>query len=128
MRRPSGVRNPDQREATSLEKRTPSPYYAYGLDAHIRHRLRAIILKHWKRKRTIAKRLIKRGIRHKTAWGNVYKGRRSWWKLSHTPAVDRALPNAYFADQGLVFLTKKWEEYRARTIALAPRQLCLPLG
>jgi group II intron reverse transcriptase/maturase len=98
------------------------------LDAHIRRRLRAIILKQWKRKRTIAKRLIKRGIRWKTAWGNVYRGRRSWWKLSHTPAVDRALPNAYFADQGLVFLTKKWEEYQARTIAFAPRQLSLPLG
>jgi RNA-directed DNA polymerase len=91
------------------------------LDAHIRRRLRAIILRHWKRKRTIAKRLIKRGVRPKTAWRNVYKDKRSWWKLSHAPAVDRALPNAYFADQGLVFLTKKWEEYRARTIALAPR-------
>jgi hypothetical protein len=100
-----------------------------GLDAHIRRRLRAIILKHWKRKRTIAKRLIKRGIRPRTAWSNVYKDKRSWWKLSHTPAVDRALPNAYFAEMGLVFLTKKWEEYRARTIAFAPdRQLCLPLG
>jgi hypothetical protein len=33
MRRPSGVRNPDQREATSLEKRTPPPYYAYALFA-----------------------------------------------------------------------------------------------
>ena len=99
-----------------------------GLDAHIRRRLRAIILRHWKRKRTIAKRLIKRGVRPKTAWRNVYKGNRSWWTLSHTPAVDRALPNAYFADQGLVFLTKKWEEYQARTIAIAPEQLCLPLG
>ena len=31
------------------------------LDAHLRRRLRAIILRHWKRKRTIAKRLIKLG-------------------------------------------------------------------
>lgn len=99
-----------------------------ALDAHIRRRLRAIILKHWKRKRTIAKRLIKRGIRSRTAWSNVYNGKRSWWKLSHTPAVDRALPNAYFADMGLVFLTTKWEEYEARSIANAPEQLCLSLG
>jgi RNA-directed DNA polymerase len=31
------------------------------LDAHIRRRLRAILLRHWKRKRTIARRLIKLG-------------------------------------------------------------------
>ena len=42
--------------------------------------------------------------------------------------MEEVADNAYFADQGLVFLTKKWEEYRARPIALAPRQLCLPLG
>jgi len=99
-----------------------------ALDAHVRRRLRAIILKHWKRKRTVAKNLIKRGVKPRTAWSNVYKGKRSWWKLSHTPAVDRALPNAYFAEQGLVFLTRKWEEYRARTIALALEQLCLTPG
>jgi len=99
-----------------------------ALDAHIRRRLRAIVLKHWKRKRTIAKRLINRGIRSRTAWRNVYNGKRSWWKLSHTPVVDHALPNAYFAEKGLVFLTMKWEEYQARTIANAPEQLCLLPG
>jgi len=99
-----------------------------GLDAHLRRRLRGIILKHWKRKRTIAKHLIKRGVRRRTAWSNVYNGKRSLWKLSHTPAVNIALPNAYFAEQGLVFLTKKWEEYQARTIANAPEQQSLPLG
>jgi len=108
---------------------TQKELYTLGaLDAHLRRRLRAIILKHWKRKRIIAKRLINRGIKPSTAWRNVYKGKRSWWKLSHTPAVDHALPNAYFAEQGLVFLTDKWEEHRARTIANAPEQLCLALG
>lgn len=98
------------------------------LDAHIRRRLRAIVLKHWKRKRTIVKQLIKRKVTPKTAWGSIYKDKRSWWKLSHTPGVERALPNAYFAQQGLVFLTKKWEEYRAHTNAVVPEQLCLLLG
>ena len=32
------------------------------IDAHIRRRLRAIILRHWKRKRTIAKRLVALGV------------------------------------------------------------------
>jgi group II intron reverse transcriptase/maturase len=93
-----------------------------ALDAHLRRRLRMIILRHWKRRRFIAKHLIKRGVRSKTAWSTVYRDKRSWWKLSHTNAVERALPNTFFADLGLVFLTKKWEEYQARTIAFAPEQ------
>ena len=32
------------------------------IDAHIRRRLRAIILRHWKRRRTIAKRLVALGV------------------------------------------------------------------
>ena len=55
------------------------------IDAHIRRRLRAIILRHWKRRRTIAKRLVKLGVNRRAAWRQVYRGRRSWWALSHTP-------------------------------------------
>ena len=46
-----------------------------GLDAHIRRRLRAIQLKHWKRKRTVAQRLVRLGVRRHTAWRRVYQGR-----------------------------------------------------
>ena len=70
-------------------------------DARLRRRLRASQLKQWKRKRTIAKRLIKLGINSKTAWRTVYDGRKSIWALSHTWAVDRALNNAHFATLGL---------------------------
>lgn len=98
------------------------------IDAHIRRRLRAIILKQWKRKRTIAKQLIKRGASKRAAWNTVYNGKRSLWKLSYMATVNRTLNNAYFADRGLVFLTKKWEEYQARTVAIALEQLCLSLG
>jgi RNA-directed DNA polymerase len=74
------------------------------LDAHIRRRLRAIILRHWKCKRTIARRLIKLGVKPKSAWRQIYAGRKSWWALSHTHAVDNGLRNAYFAERGLLFL------------------------
>ena len=74
------------------------------IDAHIRRRLRAIILRHWKRKRTIVRRLIKLGVRWESAWRQIYEGRKSWWALSHTPVVDYGLRNAYFAKRGLVFL------------------------
>ena len=75
-----------------------------SLDAHIRRRLRAIVLKQWKRHRTRARRLIQLGVRPKTAWGTIYKRRRGLWALSHTPAVDRGLRNAFFAERGLIFL------------------------
>ena len=91
-----------------------------GLDAHIRRRLRVIQLKHWKRKRTIAKHLIQLGIKASTAWKQVYKGRKSLWKLSHTPAVDRALRNAFFAARGLVSLGDRWHYLHPKPHAQMP--------
>ena len=96
------------------------------LDAHIRRRLRAIQLKHWKSKRTIARRLIQLGIRRVTAWQRVYEGRKSLWKLSHTPPVERALRNAYFAERGLTSLAERWREIAQRIGA--PKQMQLSLG
>jgi len=92
------------------------------LDAHIRRRLRAIQLCHWKRKRTMAKRLIKLGVRPKTAWRNIYAGNKSWWALSHCSAVDRGLRNAYFAERNLFSLAQALKPL-ARNIDPAPQQL-----
>jgi RNA-directed DNA polymerase len=77
-----------------------------NIDAHIRRRLRAILLRHWKRQRTIARRLIALGILPHTAWRTVYAGKKSTWALSHSPAVDHGLRNAYFAKRGLVSTAK----------------------
>jgi len=94
-------------------------------DAHIRRRLRAFILKHWKRKRTIARRLIRLGVKPRTAWRRVYSGRKSLWALSHDPAVDRGLRNAYFAERGLISLKGRFEDIWAAVPA--PAQLSLSL-
>ncbi|MBI4454939.1 MAG: group II intron reverse transcriptase/maturase, partial [Acidobacteria bacterium] len=102
-----------------------------GLDAHIRRRLRALLLKQWKRKRTRAKRLIQLGVRPKTAWQTVYKGHRRLWALSHTPVVDWGLRNAFFAARGLIFLAD-WFAVRNGWSVFAPAssamQLSLRLG
>ena len=96
------------------------------LDAHIRRRLRALQLKHWKRRSTIARKLVQLGVSRKTAWRRVYAGRKSTWALSHDNAIDRGLRNAYFAERGLVSLA---ERYRARLEQpVAPAQLTLALG
>jgi group II intron reverse transcriptase/maturase len=98
----------------------------HGLDAHIRRRLRALQLAQWKTKRTRARRLIQLGVKPKTAWRNVYEGRKSLWALSHAPAVDRGLRNAYFAERGLVSLEQRWRF--AHENIVAPVQLELALG
>ena len=96
-------------------------------DAHIRRRLRAIRLKHWKRRLTMFRETLRLGVRPRTAARSIFDGRRSWWWLSHSPAVDRGLSVAYFAKLGLVSLANRWLEHAAR--AVVPRgQLRLALG
>jgi len=97
-----------------------------GLDAHIRRRLRAIQLAHWKTKRTIARKLIRLGVKSRTAWRGVYDGRKSLWALSHQSAIDRGLRNAYFAERGLVSPAERWGLLALRIVA--PVQLRLLPG
>ncbi len=87
-------------------------------DGHLRRRLRAIVLKHWKRKRTIARRLISRGVSPRSAWKRVYEGLKSFWALSKEAVVHRALPNAYFADLGLISIEGRFKDIWKNTPAL----------
>ena len=93
------------------------------VDAHIRRRLRAIQLKHWKTKRTIAIRLIQLGVKAKTAWQEVYSGRKSKWALSHCHVVDRGLRNAYFAERGLMSVQDRWKLKHPDIVAPGPESL-----
>jgi hypothetical protein len=106
---------------TASEERT-----LMNLDAHIRRRLRAILLKQWKRKRTILRKLKQLGASHRAAWSCVYKRRKSLWNLSVRPVVNRTIRNRYFFERGLVPVARRW-----RILQLpneAPRQLELQLG
>lgn len=95
-------------------------------DAHIRRRLRAIQLRHWKRRRTMARKLIQLGVHRRTAWRRIYGGRKSLWALSCDPATHRGLRNAYFAERGLVAVADLWRLKRQAIVA--PAQLTLELG
>jgi RNA-directed DNA polymerase len=95
------------------------------LDAHIRRRLRAILLRHWRRKRTIARNLIKLGVKRESVWRQIYSGRKSWWALSHTHAVDQGLRNAYFAKRGLIFLVEVHRQTHQQIVVPDPPQLAL---
>jgi hypothetical protein len=100
----------------------------HNLDAHIRRRLRALLLKQWRRKRSIARRLIKLGCPPKKAWKTVYDGRRRLWDLSRRAAVQKTLKNAYFADQGLFSLEAWWRDRWERANAPVQLELGLELG
>ena len=59
------------------------------LDAHIRRRLRAILLRHWQRKRTIVRNLIALVSSGGQRGAGSTRATRSWWALSHSYAVDK---------------------------------------
>ncbi len=73
-------------------------------------------------------RLIRLGVKAKTAWNCVQSGRRSLWSLSHSPAVDRGLRNAHWAARGLESLAGRWRQHPARLIVAPAAQLTLTLG
>jgi RNA-directed DNA polymerase len=99
-----------------------------ALDAHIRRRLRAILLHHWKRRPTIVRNLIALGVKWESAWQAVYSGRRSPWALSHIPQVDRALRPRFFTDRGLVSLVELHHRAHQEIVAPAHEQLALERG
>jgi RNA-directed DNA polymerase len=80
-------------------KLAETPRVFRGLDEWIRHRLRAIYLKQWKRGRTVFRKLRARGL-SVTAAARVASGTRRWWRNSQM-AIHIALPNRHFAELGL---------------------------
>ncbi len=103
-------------------------YTLRALDAHIRRRLRAILLHHWKRPRTIARKLVALGVERGAARRGVYGGSKSLWALSHTSAVDHGLRNAYFAERGLVSLVQLHRHTHQEIAAPVQQQLTLEWG
>lgn len=93
-----------------------------NLDAHLRRRLRAIQLKQWKRRRNIARNLVKQGAKYDSAWKQVYQGRRSLWALSHAHVVDRTLNVAWYQRKGLVSLGAEWRRLNPEPVAVAVQQ------
>jgi RNA-directed DNA polymerase len=68
----------------------------------IRRRLRAVIWKHWKNRRTRVRELLKRGV---TRGFVVTTGcaRKGPWRMSKVKWVQIALPDTYFTSLGLLF-------------------------
>jgi hypothetical protein len=76
---------------------TPKVFRA--LDEWIRHRLRAVQLKQWKRGRTVYRELRARGASEHTA-AIIAANARRWWKNS-AKLLNTVFPNRYFDGLGL---------------------------
>ena len=76
-----------------------TPRVLADLDGWLRHRLRALHLKHWKRGRVIYRELRARGLSERHAAIVAGNGRR-WWHNSSL-LLNRALPTRYFDQLGV---------------------------
>lgn len=98
------------------------------LDGQLRRRLRAIQLKHWKRKRTIVRKLNRMKFSRRVAPA-VYTGRRSWHKLALQPVVTYRLSLRWFKARGLTSLEERHvEKWLPMVVPERVRQVRLPWG
>ncbi len=77
-----------------------TPSVLQALDQWIRRRLRAVAWKHWKRSKTRYRALRRRGVDHVLA-AQTAGSAHGPWRISASPALHIALPNAYLAASGL---------------------------
>ncbi len=80
------------------------------LDQWIRHHLRCIFWRQWKRNFTRAKNLMKLGHDEEHAWRSATNGRGPWWN-SGASHMNHALPRKYFDALGLVSLLEQLKRF-----------------
>jgi RNA-directed DNA polymerase len=73
------------------------------LDGWIRHKLRCILWRQWKRTYTRAKNLMKAGLTEERAFRSACNQRGAWWN-SGASHMNQAFPKLYFDRLGLVSL------------------------
>lgn len=91
------------------------------LDAHIRRRLRAIVVRQRKRPRYLFRHLVKRGVSVRAAARVAWCDRGTWHK-SNRPGMTRGYPNAWFHARLFSLLKALERQYAQPTV---PTQLSL---
>jgi len=84
------------------------------LDGWIRRKLRCVIWLRWKRRKTRAKELMKRGLERLRAWKTAYNGRGSWWNAGASH-MNEAFPKSFFDRLGLVSLLDQLRKFQFST-------------
>ena len=88
-----------------------TPYILQRLEGWIRRRLRMCLWKQWKKIRTRYRNLIKLGL---PAWAalSLANTRKAYWHIAGD-SLNSALPNAYWANLGLMSLTNRYCDIRS---------------
>jgi RNA-directed DNA polymerase len=94
-------------------------YYGLGisfgeareLDSWIRRRIRLYYWKQWGRPRTRRRNLLKLGIGRDEV-KKASRSRKGHWRMSHNSIVQRAMTDAWLAEQGVPSLEKQWVSIR----------------
>jgi len=73
------------------------------LDGWIRHKLRCMLWRQWKRPYTRAQNLMKRGLTEERAFRSAFNQRGPWWN-SGASHMNQAFPKSFFDRLGLVSL------------------------
>jgi group II intron reverse transcriptase/maturase len=88
---------------------TPSVFQE--LDEWLRHRMRQLLWKRWKRPATRYRELVARGVPTFSAREAAGSGKGPW-RLSASPPVQQALNNAYWRAQGLLSFSDRYQQLR----------------
>jgi len=76
------------------------------LDKWLRHRLRCILWRQWKRPRTRFRELVRRGLDRQQAADSASNGRGAWWN-SGAAHMHLAVPTKWLRQQGLLSLLEE---------------------
>ena len=95
--------NPILRGWMAYFKLTETKKALEELDGWIRHKLRCILWRQWKRPYTRAKNLMKAGLAEERAFRSAFNQRGPWWN-SGASHMNQAFPKSFFDRLGLVSL------------------------
>ncbi len=95
--------NPVLRGWAAYYKLTETKSALEDRDGWIRHKLRCILWRQWKRSFTRAGNLMRRGLTEERAWRSATNGRGPWWN-SGASHMNEAFPKKFFDNLGLVSL------------------------
>ncbi len=92
--------NPSIRGWITYFKLTETKGFAEDLDGWLRHRLRNIIWRQWKRPSTRFRKLMELGLSEERAALSAYNGRGAWWN-SGASHLNQCFKKKYFNNMGL---------------------------
>jgi RNA-directed DNA polymerase len=84
------------------------------LDGWLRRKLRVVLWRQWKRPRTRARELIRRGLAPERAWTSAMCGRGPWWNAGASH-MNQAVPTRALSQLGLPNLTQELQRLAKST-------------